>query len=108
LKRWSDSLKFHPVSRPCASVPTSLAHSPTLSAPFLISRELSLNIDKRWFLLLAVVVGAASAAAGAAVASKSRRHHHRMAHDLEHKTQLKSWENEGGNLAPIAAVPALP
>jgi hypothetical protein len=108
LKRWSDSLKFHPVSRPCASVPTSLAHSPTLSAPFLISRELSLNIDKRWFLLLAVVVGAASAAAGAAVASKSRRHHHRKAHDLEHKTQLKSWENEGGNLAPIAAVPALP
>lgn len=108
MKRWSDSLKFHPVSRPCASVPTSLAHSPTLSAPFLISRELSLNIDKRWFLLLAVVVGAASAAAGAAVASKSRRHHHRKAHDLEHKTQLKSWENEGGNLAPIAAVPALP
>ena len=108
MKRWSDSLKFHPVSRPCASVPTSLAHSPTLSALFLISRELSLNIDKRWFLLLAVVVGAASAAAGAAVASKSRRHHHRKAHDLEHKTQLKSWENEGGNLAPIAAVPALP
>ena len=108
MKRWSDSLKFHSVSRPCASVPTSLAHSPTLSAPFLISRELSLNIDKRWFLLLAVVVGAASAAAGAAVASKSRRHHHRKAHDLEHKTQLKSWENEGGNLAPIAAVPALP
>jgi hypothetical protein len=67
-----------------------------------------LSIDKRWFLLLAVVVGAASAAAGAAVASKSRRHHHRKAHDLEHTTQLKSWENEGGNLAPIAAVAVLP
>jgi hypothetical protein len=108
LNRWSDSLKFRADSRPCASVPTSLAHSPNLNELFLISSESPLNIDKRWFLLLAVVVGAASAAAGAAVASKSRRHHHRKAHDLEHKTQLKSWENEGGNLAPIAAVPALP
>jgi len=67
-----------------------------------------LNIDKRWFLLFAVAVGAASAAAGAAVASTSRRRHHRKARDLEHKTQIKSWENEGGNLAPIAAVPAHP
>jgi hypothetical protein len=80
----------------------------TFNPLFLISGESSLNIDKRWFLLLAVAVGAASAAAGAAVASKSRRHHHRKVRDLEHKIQLKSWENEGGNLAPIAAVPASP
>jgi hypothetical protein len=27
--------------------------------------------------------------------------------DLEHKTAVKSWENEGGNLAPIPATAAL-
>ena len=63
-----------------------------------------MNIDNRWLLLLAV----ASAAAGAVVASKSRRRQYRTAHDLERTTQLKSWENEGGNLAPIpvAAAPS--
>ncbi len=64
-----------------------------------------MNIDKRWFFLLAV---AASAAAGAAVASTSRRRQRRTAHDLDHKTALKSWENEGGNLAPLAMAPASP
>ena len=63
-----------------------------------------MNIDKRWLFLLAV---AASAAAGAAVASTSRRRQ-RTAHDLDHKTALKSWENEGGNLAPLAMAPASP
>lgn len=67
-----------------------------------------MNTDTRWFLLFAVAVGAASAVAGAAAASKSRRHHHRKLRDLEHKIQLKSWENEGGNLAPIPAVPVMP
>jgi hypothetical protein len=67
-----------------------------------------LNIDKRWFLLLAVIAGAASAVAGAAVASKSRRHHRRKLHDIDHKLQLKSWENEGGNLAPSDAVSVAP
>ena len=64
-----------------------------------------MNIDKRWFFLLAV---AASAAAGAAVASTSRRRQRRSAHDLDHKTALKPWENEGGNLAPLAMAPASP
>ena len=63
-----------------------------------------MNIDKRWFLLF---VAAASAAAGAALAVTSRRGHHRSARDLEHKTAVKSWENEGGNLAPIPATAAL-
>ena len=60
-------------------------------------------IDNRWFLLLAV---AASAAVGAAVASKSRHRYHRAAHDLQHKKDLKSWENEGGNLPPTPGAPA--
>ena len=60
-----------------------------------------MKIDNRWLLLLAV---AASAAVGAAFASKSRRRYHRAASDhREHKTHLKNWENEGGNLAPSTA-----
>jgi hypothetical protein len=62
-------------------------------------------IDKRWFLLLAIAV---SGAAGAAVASKSRRRHHRAVRDVEHKRAVKSWENEGGNLAPIPPAPSVP
>jgi len=64
-----------------------------------------MQIGKRWFLLLVVAV---SSAIGAAVASKSRRRHHRTTHDREHKTELKSWENEGGNLAPAPEAPVLP
>jgi hypothetical protein len=66
--------------------------------------EITMNIDKRWFLLLVV---AASAAAGAAIAVTSRRGHHRSVRDMEHKTAVKSWENEGGNLAPIPATAAV-
>lgn len=64
-----------------------------------------MNIDKRWFLMLAVAIGAA---VGGLVASKSRRRQHRTTHDLEHATELKSWENEGGNLAPAAVSAAQP
>ena len=67
-----------------------------------------MNIDKRWFLLLAVAVGAVSAAGGAVAASKLRRRHHRTAGDLQHATELKSWENEGGNLAPTPVPAGLP
>jgi hypothetical protein len=60
-----------------------------------------MKIDKQWLALLAVAVGAA---AGAAFASKSRRRYHRAVSDhREHKTHLKTWENEGGNLAPTPA-----
>ena len=66
----------------------------------LISSESSMNIDKPWVLLLAVAV---SAAVGAAFASRSQRRHHRAAHDVQHKENLKAWENEGGNVAPAVA-----
>ena len=61
-----------------------------------------MNIDKRWYVLLAV------AASAAAVATQSRRRHLRAAHAHDHKTALKSWENEGGNLAPISMAAVLP
>jgi hypothetical protein len=64
-----------------------------------------MNIDKRWSMLLAVAV---SAAVGAAFASRSRGRHHRAAGDVQHKENLKSWENEGGNLAPTPVPPVLP
>jgi hypothetical protein len=64
-----------------------------------------MSIDKRWILLLAVTAGAA---VGATFASRSRRLHHRGALDAQHKTDLKTWENEGGNLAPAAVSPVQP
>ena len=64
-----------------------------------------MTIDKRIFLMLVV---AASAAVGAAFASKARVRHHRTVRDRHDKTEIKSWENEGGNLAPAASFPAQP
>ena len=63
-----------------------------------------MTIDKRIFLMLLV---AASAAIGAAVASKARVRHHRTVRDRHDKTEIKSWGNEGGNLAPAAMAPDL-
>ena len=62
-----------------------------------------MSIDKRWLLFIAAATGAA---AGAAFMSRSRRRQRRGAHDLQHKEDLKSWENEGGNEAPIPVVSA--
>jgi hypothetical protein len=59
-----------------------------------------MNIDKRWILLLAVTM---CAAVGAAFASRTRRRHVHSAGKVQHKTDLKAWENEGGNLAPTPA-----
>jgi hypothetical protein len=64
-----------------------------------------MNIDKRFILLLVV---AASAAVGAVAAWRSRLRHHRSTGDLQHKEDVKSWENEGGNLAPAAVSPTPP
>lgn len=64
-----------------------------------------MKIDQRRFLLLAIAAGAA---AGAVVASRSRHRQQRTTRDPGHAADLKSWENEGGNLAPAAAVPARP
>jgi hypothetical protein len=63
-----------------------------------------MTIDKRIFLMLLV---AASAAVGAAVASKARVRQHRTVRDRHDKKEIKSWENEGGNLAPAAMAPDL-
>ena len=57
-----------------------------------------MSIDKRWFFLIAVAAGAAG---GAVVALTSRRRQHRIAGHLQHKEDIKSWENEGGNLKPV-------
>jgi anti-sigma-K factor RskA len=64
-----------------------------------------MNIDRRFLLLLAIAAGTA---VGAVAASKARVRHHRTARDRHDKTEIKSWENEGGNLAPAAVSPAQP
>jgi hypothetical protein len=64
-----------------------------------------MNIQQRIFVLLAVAAGVA---VGAVAASSARLRHHRTARDREHKQDIKSWENEGGNLAPAAVSPAQP
>ena len=61
-----------------------------------------MNIDNRWLMLAAVAVGAT---AGAAMVSATLRRHRRAAEVLDHKTDVKSWENEGGNLAPMPVAP---
>jgi hypothetical protein len=56
-----------------------------------------MNIDRRWTILLAVTI---SAAIGAAFAARSRDHRIRAAGESQRRTDLRAWENEGGNLAP--------
>ena len=63
-----------------------------------------MKLDNRWILLLVV---AARAAAGIVVASRSRRQNSRSARAREHKSQIRAWENEGGNLAPSPTASAL-
>jgi len=56
-----------------------------------------MNIDRRWIILFAVTI---SAALGAAFATRTRSQRVLAAGESQRKTDLKSWENEGGNLAP--------
>ena len=64
-----------------------------------------MKIERNWYLLLSVAL---SAAAAAAIASKLLRRQRPTAHLREHAPELKSWENEGGNLAPVPATTVLP
>ena len=64
-----------------------------------------MKIEGTWYLLLSVAL---SAALGAAIASKLLRRQRLAARHPEHAPELKSWENEGGNLAPSPATSALP
>ena len=64
-----------------------------------------MKIERNWYLLLAVAL---SAAVAAAITSKLRGRQPLTAHPPEHAHELKSWENEGGNLAPIPATSTLP
>ena len=58
-----------------------------------------MRIDKLFTLLLTI---AASASIGAAIASRLRRQQREATHQ-EHSSDLKTWESEGGNVAPDAA-----
>jgi hypothetical protein len=51
-----------------------------------------------WYLLLALAAGAAGGAAATLLARGNQRHAAR----IEHKADVKNWENEGGNLKPNA------
>ena len=64
-----------------------------------------MKIQRNWYLLLSIAL---SAAVGAAIASKLLGRQRPTAHLPEHAPELKSWENEGGNLAPSPATPVLP
>ena len=64
-----------------------------------------MKIERNAYLLLSVAL---SAALGAAIASKLLRRQRPTGHPPEHAPDLKSWENEGGNLAPSPSTSALP
>lgn len=58
---------------------------------------------QRWTLLVAAAACAAGVALTVALTGRRRRHH-KTAQVTEHKAHLGSWENEGGNLAPVPSV----
>jgi hypothetical protein len=63
-----------------------------------------MRIERNGYFLFSVAL---SAALGAAIASKLLRRKRLTVHPPEHAPELKSWENEGGNLPPVAATSAL-
>lgn len=64
-----------------------------------------MTFDKRCALLFAVTAGIVG---GAALVMATRRRHHHAASELEQTSELKSWENEGGSMAPAAVAQAVP
>ncbi|MEO8345008.1 MAG: hypothetical protein ABI607_04870 [Betaproteobacteria bacterium] len=64
-----------------------------------------MSMDRRQTLLLAATIGVAI---GALLASRSRRRQHHSAQIAQHRSDVTEWENEGGNLAPVATLPVPP
>jgi len=58
-----------------------------------------MNTNKRWTTLLGLTL---SAAIFGAFASRIRRRRIRAVRDEQHQTNLKDWENEGGNAVPTS------
>ena len=64
-----------------------------------------MNVYKRWALLFAATAGVVG---GAVLAMASRRQQDQVARELEHTSELKSWEGEGGSVAAAPIAPAQP
>ena len=62
-----------------------------------------MTIDKRSILPLTLVGGAV-----VVVLAWRRRHNGRRQEQRQQKTELQTWEGEGGNLIPPAAAPKSP
>ena len=62
-----------------------------------------MNMDKRPIFLLALTIGMA---AGTVFAMRFRRQNQLVAQNEQQRLNLRAWENEGGNLAPVSASPA--
>ncbi len=62
-----------------------------------------MRMDRHWIALLTV---AACASVGAAIATRLRSRQRLAARQQDHATDLKTWENEGGNPAPDPATSA--
>jgi hypothetical protein len=63
-----------------------------------------MNLNKRWAYLFAATAGVV----GGVLAMASRRQKHRIAGELEHTSELKAWEGEGGSVAPASTTPSRP
>jgi hypothetical protein len=64
-----------------------------------------MRIDKSRYLLLAA---AAFASVGVYIVSEWRCRRRALTFKREHATDLKTWENEGGNVAPDPAASPQP
>ena len=62
-----------------------------------------MKIERNWYLLLSIALSSVAAAAIASIFLRRQR----LTMHPEHAPELKSWENEGGNLAPVPATSAL-
>jgi len=56
-------------------------------------------INRNWTWLLALASGVAIGA----VLAQRRHTRHQLADRQQHKSDVRDWENEGGNLAPARA-----